>query len=213
MTRLKPILLVATIASLSGCTSLVTAWKNDPLQAYSVKGPSIYAMTGDRRTAVFADKNSNLKYCAESMPDAVAVFSASSEASLEASGIEGQASGKAGIDEDTAAALLQTFHRTEISEISRQMAWNICLAWSQGAISNDAYYTLLEKMVSGSVEVMKVRASQPVVGLPGGQLILRGEGSSPTPVPTPTPSASATPKPTPTPSPTPSPTPTPIGSA
>ena len=148
--------------SSSGCASTVTAWKNDPLQSYEVLGPSVYAMTGDRRTAVFTKKGGDLRYCAESLPDAVAAFAASSSAKLKAEGLKGGAGGEAGVSDQTAVGLLQTFQRTEIAEVSRQLGFNTCLAWSQGAITDAQYHDLLEKLVSGSIDVMKTRASQPL---------------------------------------------------
>jgi len=157
---LKSALCVFMISSLTGCASVVTAWKNDPLQAYSVKQPSIYAMTGDRRTAVFSDRNSTLKYCAESLPDAVAAFAAASSAKAKAEGLKGGAGGEIGFSEQTAVALLQTFQRTEIAELSRQLGFNTCLAWAQGAITNEQYGALLVKIVDGSIDVMKERSKQ-----------------------------------------------------
>ncbi len=52
--------------------------------------------------------------------------------------------------------LMQTFSRTEASEIYRQMGWNTCLAWAQGAIKSETYERFLEKMVDGGLEIMKL---------------------------------------------------------
>lgn len=128
----------------SGCAGVVTAFKNDPLQAYDVEHASIYAMTGDRRTAVMLEQNPKHRFCAESLPDAVAAFAASSRARA---GITGK--GDAEFSDATTAGLLQTFQRTEIAEVYRQMGWNTCLAWLQGAITQPQYHELLRKMVDG----------------------------------------------------------------
>lgn len=141
---------------LPGCASSVTAWKNDPLQSYDIRGPSVYAMTGDRRTAVLMRKGNGQRFCAESLPDAVAAYSAASEASAEVA-----ERGKAGFKDATYAGLLQTFQRTEIAEVYRQMGWNICLAWAQEAISDAEYSVLLNRYVWGGLEAIKSRASQP----------------------------------------------------
>jgi hypothetical protein len=162
MEKLKLAALLCCTTVLSGCAGVVTAWKNDPLQAYDVVGPSIYAMTGDRRTAVFSRQNDPLKYCAESLPDAVAAYAALSQANAKASGLKGEAAGEVGFSDSTTAGLLQTFQRTENAEIMRQLGWNTCLAWAQGAISNQEYFSILNKLVDGGVEVMKVRAAQPL---------------------------------------------------
>lgn len=206
--KLTGLLLCATSLTICGCAPIVTAWKNDPLQAYDVAGPSIYAMTGDRRTAVFADKESKLKYCAESMPDAVAAYAASSRANAKVTGLKNEAAVDAAIGESTAAALLQTFQRTENAEITRQMGWNICLAWSQGGITDAQYFILLDKLVTGSVDAMKVRAAQPLTATASNGTITVSAGN-PFTSPTPTPSASPTPTPSPAPSPASSPSPTP----
>jgi hypothetical protein len=145
----------ASLLSLTGCAGVVTAFKNDPLQAYPADQASVYAMTGDRRTAVMMSKDSPYRFCAESLPDAVAAFSASSKASL---GIDGK--GNAAIEDAAVAGLLQTFQRTEIAEVFRQLGWNTCLAWAQGAITQEEYHALLSKMVAGGLEVMAKRASQ-----------------------------------------------------
>jgi hypothetical protein len=149
-------LLAVSSTCLSGCAGVVTAFKNDPLQSYDVKGPSVYAMTGDRRTAVYTRQTSDLKFCAESMPDAIAAIAASSKANLDTGKVEG------GFSDATAVGILQTFQRTEIAELSRQLAWNTCLAWAQGAIDNVQYHALLTKIVDGSIEVMKTRSTQEV---------------------------------------------------
>lgn len=152
-TKISLVTLAAT--GLSGCAGAITAWKSDPLQSYNVAAPSIYAMTGDRRTAVFTKRDSLLKYCAESLPDAVAAVAASSSATAKGKGVE------LGMTDATTISLLQTFQRTEIAEVSRQLGWNTCLAWSQGAITDAQYFGLLQQMVTGSIDVMKARASQP----------------------------------------------------
>jgi hypothetical protein len=205
---LKSVLLGAAILTLPGCAGLVSAWKNDPIQSYDVTGPSIYAMTGDRRTAIFTGSPGALKYCAESLPDAVSVFTASSKAGLEADMVE-KVTGKATYEDASAAALLQTFQRTEIAELSRQMAFNLCLGWSQGALDAVQYHALLSELVAGSIDVMKLRAAQPIVVVPSASLVLNTPIGAASPTPSPAPSGSATPKPSPSPAPTPSPAATP----
>lgn len=153
----KALLLGGFCLSVSGCAGAITAWKSDPLQSYDVLKPSIYTMTGDRRTAVMMEKNPNYRFCAESLPDAVAAFAASSKAKAAVTG-----QGEAGFEDATSAALLQTFQRTEIAEVYRQMGWNTCLAWLQGAIDDDEYHLLLAKMIDGGLDAIKSRASQQI---------------------------------------------------
>jgi hypothetical protein len=156
----KLIAIISLPLALSGCAGYLNAWTNDPLQHHSVGKPAVYTMTGDRRTAVFLKPSDGMHYCAESLPDAVAALAASSSASLKANGLKGGAGGEATITDATTVSLLQTFQRTEITELSRQLGWSTCLAWAQGAITNDQYHAILKDIVSGSLEIMKTRASQ-----------------------------------------------------
>jgi hypothetical protein len=158
MRYLKKIMLALACVPLGGCASLVTAWKNDPLQAYDVKNPTLYAMTGDRRTAVVvAGADGRNRFCAESLPDAVAAFSATSKA---AAALDTR--GSASFEERAIAGLLQTFQRTESAELYRQMGWNACLAWVQGGITNEEYFRLLNTMTERGMSAISTRASQPL---------------------------------------------------
>jgi hypothetical protein len=134
---------------------LVTAWKNDPLQSYEIKKPSIYAMTGDRRTAVLLLGPNGYRFCAESLPDAVAAYSAASKANA---GIKDKVTG--GFEDATYAGLMQTFQRTEIAEIYRQLGWNMCLAWAQGGLEDPHYRALLTKFADGGLDAIAKRAIQ-----------------------------------------------------
>lgn len=147
---------------LGACATLVTAWKNDPLQSYDVAGTSVYAMTGDRRTAIFfMGPDGTKRFCAESLPDAVAAFSATSKA---AAALDGgpKAKGEASFEERAIAGLLQTFQRTESAELYRQMGWNTCIAWAQGGIDSSQYFNLLETMIDGGMAAIGKRADQPL---------------------------------------------------
>jgi hypothetical protein len=141
--------------ALGGCASTVTAWKNDPLQAYDMVNPTVYAMTGDRRTAVMMSPSKDKRFCAESLPDAVAAYSAASKANAS---LQSKASG--GFEDAAYAGLMQTFQRTEIAEVYRQMGWNLCLAWAQGAIGETEYTTLLTRYVEGGIDAISKRAAQ-----------------------------------------------------
>lgn len=119
----------------------------------------------------------------------MAVFAASSKAAAQATGLKDEAAIKAEIAEATAAALLQTFQRTENAELSRQMGWNICLAWSQGGITDGQYYGLLDKLVMGAVDVMRIRATRTTsVTSPDGKVTVTAGDPFLSPTPTPTPS-------------------------
>jgi hypothetical protein len=149
-----PLTVLLAVAT-TGCASTVTAWKNDPLQSYSIKESSIYAMTGDRRTAVLLNPANSYRFCAESLPDAVAAYSAASKGSA---GVKDKVTGA--FEDATYAGLMQTFQRTEIAEIYRQLGWNMCLAWAQGAIGSSEYAALLTKFADKGLEAITTRAGQ-----------------------------------------------------
>ena len=197
-------LLTASASALSGCAALVTAFKNDPLQHYDAKIPAVYAMTGDRRTAVLMEENPRLHFCAESLPDAVAAYSAASKANANIA-----ERGSGGFEDATYAGLLQTFQRTEIAEVYRQMGWNLCLAWAQKAITSGQYHALLEKYVNGGLDAISKRASQeqkwPTIA-PGSLFIGPGAASAAQPEPGNKPGQTApTAQPNPAPPPAPNP--------
>jgi len=154
MTLLLPSFLI------QGCAGYLNAWTNDPFQRHKIKGSTVYTMTGDRRTAIVNDKNSNVRYCAESLPDGISALASSSTANIKAEGLKGGAGGGIDFSDKNAVSLMQTFQRTEIAELSRQLGWSTCLAWMQGAISDEQYHAILKDIVAGSIEVMKTRASQ-----------------------------------------------------
>jgi hypothetical protein len=202
MGAFRQILLTTSALGLSGCAGIVTALTNDPLQHYNPQGSTVYAMTGDRRTAVITDPQSSLHFCAESLPDAVAAYSASSKAKL---GLTGK--GEGSFEDGVTAGLLQTFQRTEIAEVYRQMGWNTCLAWAQGAITDEQYYQLLTKMVDGGLTVMETRSKQTQVlqTVPSTSVVVTGASTATPPSPPPPSPPPSAPKPPSPPGPTPPP--------
>ena len=190
----------------SGCAGTISSLQNDPLHHYVIdkNGTSIYAMTGDRRTAVmFAPVEvgkPGYRFCAESLPDAVSVFTGSSKARVK---IEGKVEADAG--DQSAAAVLQTFHRTEMADVYRQMGWNACIAWAQGGITDLQYYNLLCLLTTEGMKAINIRAGQvpQIIQGPGGAIILSTPEAStyfPNGMPTSPPDKpDATPKSTPTP--------------
>ncbi len=160
MKKLAILTLLFSTFSIHGCAGYLNAWTNDPFQRHKIKGSTVYTMTGDRRTAIVNDKNSNMRYCAESLPDGISALASSSTANIKAEGLKGGAGGGLDFSDKNAVSLMQTFQRTEIAELSRQLGWSTCLAWMQGAISDAQYHAILKDIVTGSIEVMKTRASQ-----------------------------------------------------
>ncbi|USU13194.1 hypothetical protein NF701_04985 [Sphingomonadaceae bacterium OTU29THOMA1] len=164
-----------TSITLSACASEITAWQNDPISSYGAYREvadketgkprqaligSIMTTTGDRRAVVNIDG----KLCAESMPDAITVVTGSSDGSIGKDGI------KANFGSSTKAGILQTYQRTESDSLIRQLGWNSCLAWAQGAIGNKEYYDLLKIMFDAGADVMRIRATQIPVTSANGSL-------------------------------------------
>ena len=168
---------------------------NDPLHHYQIDelGTSVYAMTGDRRTAVMFAPDSKYRFCAESLPDAVTVFTASSGAKANLAG-----KGEVEIRDQSAAAVLQTFHRTEIADVYRQMGWNACIAWAQHGITDEQYYDLLNLITTEGMKAIVTRAGQEpkiIVSSTGAIILSTPEKSAIVPAPAPAPSPSPSPTP------------------
>jgi len=165
--RVGVALISAASLCATGCASVVTAWKNDPLQVYAVRNDaksvgSIYAMTGDRRTAILFKHGDRFRFCAESLPDAVAAFSAASRASAS---VESKAKGE--FADAALANVLQTFQRTEIAEVYRQIGWNLCLAWAQDSFGDKTRYdTLMSEYIRSGLHVIEARAGQEPKAIP-----------------------------------------------
>lgn len=181
---------------LSGCAGTLSSILNDPLHHYDVdkKGTAVYTMTGDRRTAIMFSPESKHRFCAESLPDAVSVFSASSGGKLNVAG-----KGDVEIKDASSAATLQTFRRTEIADVYRQMGFNTCIAWAQGGITPDQYYQLLNQLITEGLRAINTRAGQEtkIIEGTGGAIILTTSEQSmvvPPPAPKPSPSPTTTSK-------------------
>ena len=168
--------LLTAMLFMSGCASTISSFQNDPLHHYVIgkkEKTSVYAMTGDRRTAIMfapvVEGSPRYRFCAESLPDAVSVFTGSSKAKFNLTG-----KGEAEAGDQSAAAVLQTFHRTEMADIYRQMGWNACIAWAQGGITDEQYFTLLQLLTTEGMRAINTRAGQvpQIIQGPGGAIIL-----------------------------------------
>lgn len=177
---------------MTGCSSTITAWKNRGVAAHTLRPNRFFTLTGERRLAFQTerfDKDNPPKpwwdrenkrwvtrvaWCAESLPEVSQAASATSKPSLEK-----PEKLKLALDDSYTATLLQTFARTEISELYRQSAWQSCQAWAQGVYTDDQYRERLEKLLDTGNAIMLERASQVI-----------GKDERPNPV---TPAAPATP--------------------
>jgi len=154
--RLRFILALSLLAS-SGCAGTVSSVFNRPVTAHDLSANRLMTVTGERRLAFIAPLNPTVRMCAESLPEVSSAVAAASGANLSAAD---HASG--GFNDSFRTALLQTFARTEIAEVLRQMGWQACQAWAQGAISNEQYQQELARIIGAGIDVVKIRATQPL---------------------------------------------------
>lgn len=168
---------VSTI--LSGCASSISAWKGRAFAAHQFKPDRLISMTGERRLAFIVHPESSItkgtRFCAESLPDAS--MAAAGSSSTDASALKAV---PLKIGDAYSSTLLQTFHRTEIAELYRQMGWQACQAWAQGVLTNEEYKVHLNKIISTGVDVIQKRAAQPVAAsVAGGTAVATATAQKP----------------------------------
>jgi hypothetical protein len=153
---------VLILLALSGCASTISAVTNRSIAAHEFRPGRIFSMTGERRLAMTVQReDGRVVMCAESLPEVAAAVAASSSASAS---LVNQGSGA--LSDAFQTQLLQTFTRTEISEVLRQVSWQLCQAWAQGALQDDEYQAELHRLVTAGIDVMKARAAQQIQAAP-----------------------------------------------
>lgn len=150
--------------TLTGCASTITALLNRPIQAdnYYFDGNhavSVMSLQGQYRVGTLRDIKSTLRVCAESLPDTATAAAAASSLSV-SDPVTGGVRAVSGSDEFS-SALLQTFQRTETADVVRQLGWQYCQAWSNGALTDSQYAELLVALTRGAITVLEKRASAP----------------------------------------------------
>jgi hypothetical protein len=147
---------------LSGCASTITALQNSPAKPHTLRPDRFFSLTGERRLAFQVKRSDNrVAWCAESLPEAAQAVSAASKPTLSIP--EGPS---AGTDDTFSTTLVQTFTRTEIAEMYRQMAWQMCQAWAQEVYTDAQYREQLNLLLASGVKVIETRASQPLTPAP-----------------------------------------------
>src|SRR3546814_5262798 len=80
-----------------------------------------------------------------------------------------------GFNDAVSSALLLTFARTETADVVRQLGWQNCLAYMNGAIKEDGYKANLTSIIDKAFAVLDKRASaSPVMPAGSVQLLLPG---------------------------------------
>src|SRR3546814_5705368 len=64
-----------------------------------------------------------------------------------------------GFNDAVSSALLLTFARTETADVVRQLGWQNCLAYMNGAIKEDGYKANLTSIIDKAFAVLEKRAS------------------------------------------------------
>lgn len=160
----------------SGCASTISAIHNDPARVHTLRPNRFFTLNGNSRMAfqverydkehpdrsVYIDSKSKrpvyrMAWCAESLPEVAQAVNSSSKPNIK---LSEKLSG--GTEDAFATALTQTFARTEIAEIYRQMGWQACQAWAQGVMTDEEYKVMLDGIVATGANVVTVRALQPL---------------------------------------------------
>ena len=168
--------LVAMCLSTTGCASTISAIHNDPARVHTLRPNRFFTLSGNSRMAfqverydkehpewsVYTDNKTKhqvhrLAWCAESLPEVSQAVTAASKPNLK---IGEKLSG--GTEDNFATTLTQTFARTEIAEIYRQMGWQACQAWAEGVMSDEAYERQLTAIINTGASVIEKRASQSI---------------------------------------------------
>ncbi len=145
----------------SGCASQIAAWKGRPAAKHRIESGHFWTLGGQYRLAFQTtrpDKPNQVIWCAESLPDVAQAVSATSEATTQLS-----KNSSAGLKDAFATTFTQTFARTEIAEVYRQMGWQACQAWAQGVLNDDDYKGIVTAIIDSGVRVIETRATQPLV--------------------------------------------------
>ncbi|HYD39168.1 MAG TPA: hypothetical protein VEA60_16235 [Allosphingosinicella sp.] len=180
MRRILQLSLAAAALLLTGCASSITALQNSPTKPHTLRPNRFFSLTGERRLAFQVKRSDDrVAWCAESLPEASQAVSATSKPNLQV-----PKGPTLGTDESFSTTLLQTFARTEIAEMYRQMAWQACQAWAQEVYTDAQYRDQLNQLLASGIKVIETRATQ---ALPGSAPVPRVE-------PKPDPKAEAKPK-------------------
>lgn len=163
------------IVSLAGCASTISAIQNDPARVHTLRPDRFFTLTGNSRLAFqvnrydvnnppkpYIDPKTKLlvtrpAWCAESLPEVATAVTSSSKPSAQLS-----KNSTLGTEDAFATSLVQTFTRTEIAEVYRQMGWQACQAWAQGVLSDAEYRDQLVALLRSGASVIEERSKQPI---------------------------------------------------
>jgi hypothetical protein len=151
----RGILFSAVILIVTGCTTPLVAYKNRPFGVHSLDqtnpNSKLYVLTAERRLGFLIPKDGwNMKFCAESLPEAAVAQGAKSTFDISL-GTAAAGTDTAKLMEEFSSTLTKTFDRTEKAEFLRHMGWQLCSAWAQGVFTDAEYKAELKSLIkSGS---------------------------------------------------------------
>jgi hypothetical protein len=104
-----------------------------------------------------------MRFCAESLPEAAMAQSAKSSFDL-SDGSKDAGTDTVKVNDEVLVQLTKTFDRTEKAEVLRQLGWQLCQAWAQGVLDDEAYKKALLALVEqGQGLLVPASAPSPTV--------------------------------------------------
>ncbi|MBI1682492.1 hypothetical protein [Caulobacter hibisci] len=170
--KLLPLLVLSVSALMtSGCAGTLYQVFNRPVTSDHLdtdKGPNkLKTVSGDRRlvrAARVLGSNGEIKayiICAETQADAISARSAKSDLSVKS----GQA-----LKEEYSELLSKTVERSEVSDVVRQLSWQICNAQMNGYLQNGSYEKMLGSIIDRAFTTLDEKGkttTQSNTGKPG----------------------------------------------
>jgi hypothetical protein len=139
-------------STLSGCAGTITAVSNMPITSDHLEGEpfgeKLKTVSGDRRL-VRVYKSKQTLICAETQADAISARSGKGTLSIEARG---------SFSDEAGEALTATYARTELSDVVRQLSWQICNGRMNGSLTDEQYRAQMASLQEKTFEVLRDRA-------------------------------------------------------
>lgn len=142
------VVIPATSLLLSGCASYKLARKYQAITSDKIRKDEeakVRTITGDRRIVRQSKaENGDIKLCAETQADAIAAFGGKSSSSVSA--------GKATLSgsDEFLPILAITNARSPVSDVVRQIGWQLCNAQMNGWLGDSAYEKRFTALMDGA---------------------------------------------------------------
>ncbi len=141
------------VVGLSGCATVSELIDDPSVEHSAIKKPKstetghviLTAREDNRLIRTSVTASNKLLLCAETQADAISTRSSQS-------GIE--ITGKASVEDEISRRLMLTYARTEVSDVVRQLAWQLCNAHLNGQIGDSFYETSLRSLQTQAMAVL-----------------------------------------------------------